>query len=500
MFLLFFGVIGFAQNTVTYSSLSQTIDLNSGVEGIVDIVVNCYGNSATPVILNALQSCGNNDGIVSTSYTNGSTLTPGQNTTIRYKFKKTVTANTQIVYKFSTDGSCFQEESKMIKITVNYKIGSTTTPPPVIPPTLIYIGSWPTTSATISEGSKAPTLTGTGAGNYTYQWYKTIDGVFTLIPGATNFYYSPGIPFVTTKYFRQNKLGSVIGSSNEITITVINNAPPVLNNTITIDGVIVTGSLPTGGVGANSYLYSWYVIDEDGDGSELPYSSQSLVLTAPTFTRYFNSPNNFTIKRMVTSGSQYVASNAITVPHISEIQNNIISINNNQVTGSIPTGGMGNYTYSWAIYYTGDPIDFDETTKDLDLTSHLNQINTILQIDSSAKLVRVVTAGISSTSNKLSLNNITATALKKEDTLVSAAYPNPTSGSINFTTSFSSNKEIEIIVYSEELGKTQSIFKGTTAPNQIVQCNIPSNYPKGIYYYKIVSDNKEVKTGKIIFQ
>lgn len=139
MFLLFFGVIGFAQNTVTYSSLSQTIDLNSGVEGIVDIVVNCYGNSATPVILNALQSCGNNDGILSTSYTNGSTLTPGQNTTIRYKFKKTVTANTQIVYKFSTDGSCFQEESKMIKITVNYKIGSTTTPPPVIPPTLIYI-------------------------------------------------------------------------------------------------------------------------------------------------------------------------------------------------------------------------------------------------------------------------------------------------------------------------------------------------------------------------
>ena len=83
---------------------------------------------------------------------------------------------------------------------------------------------------------------------------------------------------------------------------------------------------------------------------------------------------------------------------------------------------------------------------------------------------------------------------------ISGVYPNPTSGAINFTTDFSSNKEIEIIVYSEELGKTQSIFKGIATPNQIVQCDIPSNYPKGINYYKIVSDNKEVKTGKMLFQ
>lgn len=166
----------------------------------------------------------------------------------------------------------------------------------------------------------------------------------------------------------------------------------------------------------------------------------------------------------------------------------------------MPTGGMGDYKYSWAIYYTGDPIDFDETTKDLDLTPYQNLINGILQMDSSATLIRKVTSAKSSISNKLSLNNFTARALNQENRLTSAVYPNPTSGSVNFTTSFSSNKEMEIIVYSEKSGKAQRIFKGTTTSNQIVKWDIPSNYPKGTYYYKIVTDNKEVKTGKILYQ
>ena len=119
--MLFCTKIAFAQNTVTYTSLTNTLNINSGVEGTVDVLVNCYGSSSNPIFLDALQSCGNNDGVISSSYTNGSILTPGQNTTIRYKFKKTVATDTQIVYKFSTNGSCFQDESKMIKITVNYK-------------------------------------------------------------------------------------------------------------------------------------------------------------------------------------------------------------------------------------------------------------------------------------------------------------------------------------------------------------------------------------------
>ncbi|WP_281323177.1 hypothetical protein [Flavobacterium aestivum] len=94
IFLLFFTEMAFSQNTLSYSPLSNTINLNSGVEGTVDVLVNCYGSSSNPIFLNATLSCGNNDGIQSQSYTNGNILTPGQNTTIRFKFKKTVTTDT----------------------------------------------------------------------------------------------------------------------------------------------------------------------------------------------------------------------------------------------------------------------------------------------------------------------------------------------------------------------------------------------------------------------
>lgn len=399
MFLLFFGKIGYSQNTVTYTNLSTTIDLKSGVEGTVDILVNCYGKSSTPVYLNAILSCGNNDGILSTTYTNGSILTPGENTTIRYKFKKTLTTDTQITYKFSTNGSCFQKESEMIKITVNYKAGTTTTPPGTIPPEMIFIGGpGGTISTTINEGDIAPVISGTGKGNYTYQWYKTINGVFTLISGATSYYYYPGTPFVTTKYFRQNILGPNVGRSNEVEIKVINNAPAILNNTIVLNGKTINGSLPTGGVGGNSYLYSWYILFEDGDSSELPDTSQSLDLSTPSFNRYLYSINNFKLIRMVVSGTQRSRSNDVLVPYA----------------------------------------------------------------------------------------------------ITTDVYPNPTSGTVNFTTSSSSIADMEITAYS--LVNTILIFRGPTTPNQIVKWDIPSSLPKGLYYYKVVSDNKEIKSGKILYQ
>jgi len=495
MSLLFLAEIGFSQNYVTYSSKTGTVTTNSGVEGSLDIIISCYGNSSNPVILDQHFLCGDPDGFLSNLASNGLSLTPGQTTTLKFKFKKTVTSDTQKVYNFTTNGSCSQKESEMIKITVNYKAVAAN------PITNNYISG----NQTVYEGQTTSILSGStpsgGNETFSYIWQKKKvgDGAYSIISGATGINYSPGILASTTSFKRSVTSAGLTNTSAEITLTVAP-APFVQNNTISIDGITVTGSLPTGGLGTNSYQYTWYIIDQDGDGSQLPDTSQSLILTEPTFTRYFNSPNNFTLKRMVTSGSQYGPSNAVAIPHISAIQNNIISVSNKFVTGSTPTGGLGTYTYSWAIYYTGDAIDFDETTKDLDLTSHLNQINTILQIDSAAKLVRIVTAGISSASNKLSLSGVSAKTSNKENTLTAAIYPNPTSDSVNFTTSSSSNQEIEIIVYSEGLRNAQSVFKGTATPNQIIKWDIPSNYSKGIYYYKVISDNKEVKSGKILYQ
>jgi hypothetical protein len=588
--IYFFVEHGFSQNYVTYSSKSGTVTTNSSIEGSLDIIISCYGNSSNPVILKQHFLCGDPDGFVSNLASNGLSLIPGQTTTLKFKFKKTVTSDTQKIYKFTTNGSCFQNESEMIKITVNYKNTTAPTTPtdPINLNTIRYNGS--ISNYIVGVGESYKWFIGSDMGvNATYKWFVSVaDGAWTEISGARGKDYLP-TSRISASYFRTAYFSSGFLQSNSITLSIIqplqNNTitlngltvegstptgglgvnsyqyswyvifqdgdsselpdtsqsldlttssfarylnssdnstikrmvtsgnqyspsnniviphnSPIENNTITLNGSTAEGSIPTGGLGANSYQYSWYVIFQDGDSSELPDTSQSLDLTTSSFARYLNSSDNSTIKRMVTSGNQYSPSNNIAIPHISEIQNNIISFSGNNVTGSTPTGGLGDYIYSWAIYHTGDAIDFDETTKDLDLTSHISLINNILQIDSSAKLVRLVKAVKSSTSNKLSLNSITTTSSKKENITIASIYPNPTSDSVNFTTSFSSNKEIEITVYSEGLGNIQSVFKGIVSPNQTVNWNVPTNYPKGIYFYKIVSDNKEIKTGKIKFQ
>ena len=418
MSLLFFVGNSFSQNTVTYTSLTNTINLNSGVEGTVDVLVNCYGNSSNPVFLNATLSCNNNDGILSQSYTDGNTLIPGQNTKIRFKFKKTVTVDTQIVYKFSTNGSCMQSESEMIKVTVNYKKVSTTIPP-VVPPELVYIGAWGPFSATINKGEVASVLMSSGAGQYTFQWYKKIgNGTFTLIPGATSFYYYPGTPFETTKYYRKNISSSGSGNSGELTI-IVNPAPVVQNNTITLSGSTINGSLPTGGTGR--YQYYW-VLWGGEEPYEFPDTGQNLELPSWTYNEVWENlkaNSGVIIVRNVKSGKQVVSSNLLKLP---PLQRNKIALNESKIDGDLP-------------------------------------IEELLTV-----------------------------------------YPNPTYEAVNFSTNFSSDKDIEITVYSEKLRNNKSVFKGVVVPIQVVKWNIPSNYQKGIYYYKILSDNKKIKTGKILYQ
>jgi hypothetical protein len=493
MSLLFFVENSFSQNTVTYTSLTNTINLDSGVEGTVDVLVNCYGNSSNPVFLNATLPCGNNDGILSQSYTNGSILTPGQNTRIRFKFKKTVTADTQIVYKFSTNGSCFQKESKMIKITVNYKKGATTTPPKV-DPSLIYIGTWPNTSVTINEGDVAPLLSGTGEGAYKYQWYKTVNGIFTLIPGATMYYYYPETPFVTTEYFRQNLLGSNVGRSNDIIVTV-NPAPELQNNSITLSGSTIIGSVPTGGI--NSYEYSWELWGGEDPYFMLPWTEQNFEFDQNMYD-YLKIYPGLAIRRYVNSGRQTNVSSFVKILPISDIGNNIISINGYQVVGSIPTGGGGDYKYSWFLGSQEDPILFEETTKDLDLAPY-KWVTGILENDHTSALTRTVMSGKRSISNKVNLYGKSSLKLNLEVNSL-LVHPNPSSESVNFSTNFLASKQIEIVVYSERSLEGKSVFKGTVTPNQVVKWNVPSNYQKGLYFYKILSGNEEIKTGKILYQ
>ncbi|MBU7570095.1 MAG: T9SS type A sorting domain-containing protein [Flavobacterium sp.] len=450
---------------------------------------------------------------------------------------------------------------------------------------------------TINEGNTASFITGTspsggsGPESYRYVWQKKSgNSTWTIIPNASSQNYSPGTPFVTTHYRRIVKSGNAVDiTSNEVTITVIP-APPIQNNTIVLNNGTINGSQPTGGIGV--YNYSWILW-----GGEEPYTfpntEQNLVITADIYNYLTAYPNLF-IVRTVTSGSQISGSNSIVILPLPAIQNNVISLNGSLVTGSQPTGGNGDYKYTWnlvggeesyvfpetsqnlvlsasvfqylemypnlfisrtvnsgnKISYSNnvtlvalpqiqnntisanglqiigsqptggdntyqyswfisspeDPIFFPDTTRDLDLNPYSNAIR-ILQTYPTAVLYRLVkSANRSSYSNSLSFYS--GRQRQKEMSFAQGnenfdsepkVYPNPTTKRVNFETGLAKTTTVEITA-TNELGINIVIFKGDVNPGQVIEWNIPSNYPKGLYFYKILSGKEEIKTGKILYQ
>lgn len=511
MTLLFCVVAGYSQNTVTYSTLRKTIDLNSGAEGVVDILVNCYGSSPSSVFLNTMQSCGNNDGILSSTYTNGNILSPGGNTTLRYKFKKTVTANTQIVYKFSTDGSCFQEEKKMIIITVNYKAGGTTNPvDPINPNAVNYITFWDGKSHSqilsewiMDEGSWAPVLTGIDSNiprGYILQWQRKIEnGAWTDVPDQQFYsHYDLINPFESAKYRRIANNNGIISISNELTF-IVKPAPVLLNNTISISGSDIQGSTPTGGIG--KYNYKWYVYVLEGEDPWL-FEQNTKDFIVPESVYNFMGTTKVYVGREVRSGSQISTSNGVVVTPAKNIENNVLTLSGNNIIGSVPSGGVGIFKCEYYLYQEYD----GEIIGEVELVGNSQNFPLGNYKGFTTKIYRKITSGYKvSYSNTITIlptgaSAKTAIASEKSVPTDVTVYPNPTTQSVNFVTNFSANKEIEITIFSEGLRETKSIFRGTVTPNQIVNWNFPANYPKGLYFYKIMADNKEVKSGKISFQ
>lgn len=213
--------------------------------------------------------------------------------------------------------------------------------------------------------------------------------------------------------------------------------------------------------------------------------------------------------RIVNSGNATSSSNIVTIYRANDITNNVITLSGNNsigysITGSLPNGGNGSFQYEYSLYneYDGEIIGEINTVGN-DQNYFLPPLSYGLPI----KIYRKVTSG-----NKvISSNTITIlpggvyakiATTSKQSVLADdlSIYPNPTSESVNFVTNFPDTKEVEITVYSEGLKGTKSVFKGTVVPDEVIKWNIPSHYPKGLYFYKILSDNNEIKSGKILYQ
>lgn len=133
---------------------------------------------------------------------------------------------------------------------------------------------------------------------------------------------------------------------------------PISNNIISGNQTIyegqsvstISGVTPSGGDGI--FIYSWQ--QKAGNGTWTTVSGTNSINYSPSI------PAATTSYRRIVSSAAFTitsTSNEVTITVIPApiIQNNTITIDDVIVTGSSPTGGIGNYTYSWGV------LDEEET-------------------------------------------------------------------------------------------------------------------------------------------
>jgi large repetitive protein len=199
------------------------------------------------------------------------------------------------------------------------------------------------------QSSTAAPLTATASSGNTLTWYDN--------PQLTNGTTTPPTPSTTTVgsttyYVSQTNSFSCTSDTSKIGVTIV---PAINGNTIAADQTRcsgstpdpLTGSTPTGGTG--SFIYQWQVSTDGGTtwtnitgATGVNYSPG--VLTADTKYR-----------RLVTSSTCTSTSNEITIT-IQGVLNNIGIAASQTIcagtvpallTGQLPTGGNGTFTYQW---------------------------------------------------------------------------------------------------------------------------------------------------------
>jgi len=208
-----------------------------------------------------------------------------------------------------------------------------------------------TAAAVLSGG----TMTG-GTGLYTYQWESSNNNIsFLPISLATGVDYSPGIQSSSVYYRRSVSSGVCSGVTSNSVVLVIE--PVLTNNTVTGNqticalqtGAQLSGSVPLGGIGI--YSYQWESSSDNVSWSSLPGE-----------TLQHHTPNNlFTttyFRRVVSSGvCPAISSGSVVVQILPQLLGNVLSANQtictgsapNALSGQLPSGGTGIYSYQWEV-------------------------------------------------------------------------------------------------------------------------------------------------------
>ncbi|MCA1758077.1 MAG: hypothetical protein LC649_11535, partial [Bacteroidales bacterium] len=231
-----------------------------------------------------------------------------------------------------------------------------------------------------------------GGGNsiYSYEWHSASDGIsFETGPLGSGSTYDPPALESTTWYRRTVMSGACIDSSSSVRITVL---PVITGNSVGTDQVICegtlyevldnTGSGPGGGDG--TYRYNWEAsIDNvnwnhtiEGITDQSTYDPDETSDDFPSLTpKYY--------RRIVYSGEADCCTDIsapVSLVMQPEITSNTLSVTEQtvceginevqDVTGSTPEGGTGDYSYLWEFLTTPpgswQPLS-DSVRKDLSM-------------------------------------------------------------------------------------------------------------------------------------
>ena len=229
-----------------------------------------------------------------------------------------------------------------------------------------------TSNQNICEGVIPAALSGTptgGSGTYSYTWESSVtDGTsgFSAISGANSLSYTPS-PLSQTTWFRRTVSSGACPDVTSASIQITIN-PAIIGNSIASDQTIctgsipaiITGSVPTGGNGTYAYFWETSTTSPGVSG----YSSASG--TGKDFTPSVALTTNRWYRRRVISGvcTTFSAPVMITVSPL--IGGNTISAAQTicslnaaaPLTGSVPTGGISPYSYSWESSTTSGSAGF----------------------------------------------------------------------------------------------------------------------------------------------
>ena len=256
---------------------------------------------------------------------------------------------TKYFKRLTTDGSCGVIETNVLTINVN-----TSLVPGVIKDnqTICY---------NVSPSPLVTDIAPTGGnGTYSYQWQKTEDGInWNNITAANSDSFQP-TALVNKTYFRKKVNSATFEDySNIVTITV---NPAFAAGAIGSDQAvcktfasspITTTVLPVG----QSIQNLWQISDNNASWTDITEATNDYydagVLTA---SKYF--------RKKVTSSCGTGYTNSVNITVNDELQGGIIGSDQaiayntspSLLTGTLPTGGSGTFSYQW--YYSVNNIDW----------------------------------------------------------------------------------------------------------------------------------------------